>query len=112
MHVLFKNEKGRTSAHLHVLVLTASAETHNMTSKIMLKGLLTYLPLCTMTMVCDLCPKKTLVRAYGWTHTQMGSSKNEREIVVYVGGGLNRWLEHRLIRDGIGIKLLLGWDFS
>ena len=65
-----------------------------------------------MTMVCDLCPKKTLVRAYGWTHTQMGSSNNEREIVVYVGGGLNRWLEHGLIRDGIGIKLLLGWDFS
>ena len=44
-------------------------------------------------------------------HTD-GSSKNEREIAVYVGGGLNKWLEHRLSSDGIGIKLLLGWDFS
>ena len=36
---------------------------------------------------------------------------------MYVDGGLNRttweaqWLEHRLISEGRGIKLLLGWDF-
>ena len=36
---------------------------------------------------------------------------------MYVYGGLNittleaQWLEHRLINEGRGIKLLLGWDF-
>ena len=36
---------------------------------------------------------------------------------MYVYGGLNittweaQWLEHRLIIEGRGVKLLLGWDF-
>ena len=43
--------------------------------------------------------------------------KSERGSVVYVDGGLKRttwvaqWLEHRLISEGRGFKLLV-WDFS